>query len=1121
MLWTGAEWSSLLFRALKLLALFCFAGRLEVKAQPTKPLTLSTPIDTLQHFDDGDEVSIRISYSTESLADEFVVCFRHYLSPAARNRYIRAALEQGAYEIVSRDKFGHVASDFEVIRATSANLVDRLWEHPEVRYVSPHKSVRRLFSVINSTDSLINEFTGARVAKLDARLPAPAESLNKEKVSHRGVQQQQQRSKELRESTESTRPASKKWRSTEKQRKVKKKSVAYHGPEVFFDIVGEKHQQSRRLLRALNTKQVTQVLQADTLWGLGIRGAGVRVAVFDTGLGAEHPHFRGILERTDWTNEKTTDDGLGHGTFVAGVIASDHPECRGFAPEAEVYIFRVFTNAQVSYTSWFLDAFNYAILKKINILNLSIGGPDFMDRPFVDKVWELTANNIIMISAIGNDGPLYGTLNNPADQMDVIGVGGINFENEIAKFSSRGMTTWELPLGYGRLKPDLVSYGSTVYGSAMNGGCRSLSGTSVASPVVAGAVTLLLSGVLDLFPLVNPASMKQALLSSARRLSGPNMFEQGWGKLNLIEAYQALRAYTPQATLSPSYVDFTECPYMWPYCTQPLYHSAMPIVLNITVLNGMAVSGRLVEPPIWNPYLPQNGDMLNISFSYSEVLWPWSGYMAMHIVVNEKGAAFEGVAQGFVSLTVESPPGPNEEKPRRSRIELPLKVRVIPTPPRHKRILWDQYHNLRYPPGYFPRDNLKMKSDPLDWHGDHIHTNFKELYTHLRNTGYYVEVLGEPYTCFDAKNYAVLLVVDPEEEFFVQEIEKIKRDVVEDNLNFVLFADWYNSTVMRKVRFYYENTRQWWLPDTGGSNIPALNDLLVQWNITLGDGVFEGSYKLGKHDMYYASGTEIIGFPKEMLTITRTLNDQGVEIIGGESGTGGQKRRQEVVVAGILQTRHNERKAGRLSIYGDSNCLDSAHLQRECFWLLNAMLQWSTTGQAPPLFSKQDDHRDSMEENEIHSTSLPQRVKDNQLHKHSKVRSATGLKSLSQCRRLNFSAPSVVNSSAPSQVYKPQKLLSVDLNLNMLRPPVKVIERVEDDQLMPNGDVMVKQMHQVHDVSSVDGPSLLVPSAWLWFSLKYGSALLVFYILLRLTVRRLLPRLLFLGQHKTRQVTVA
>ena len=70
---------------------------------------------------------------------------------------------------------------------------------------------------------------------------------------------------------------------------------------------------------------------------------------------------------------------------MAGLIASDE-ECLGFAPDAELHIFRVFTNNQVSYTSWFLDAFNYAILKKINVLNLSIGGPDFMDKPFVDKV---------------------------------------------------------------------------------------------------------------------------------------------------------------------------------------------------------------------------------------------------------------------------------------------------------------------------------------------------------------------------------------------------------------------------------------------------------------------------------------------------------------------------------------------------------------------------------------------------------------------------------------------------------------------------------------------------------------------------------------------------------------
>lgn len=49
----------------------------------------------------------------------------------------------------------------------------------------------------------------------------------------------------------------------------------------------------------------------------------------------------------------------------------------------------------------------------------------------------------------------------------------------------------ELPGGYGRVKPDIVTYGAGVRGSGVKGGCRALSGTSVASPVVAGAVTLL------------------------------------------------------------------------------------------------------------------------------------------------------------------------------------------------------------------------------------------------------------------------------------------------------------------------------------------------------------------------------------------------------------------------------------------------------------------------------------------------------------------------------------------------------------------------------------------------------------------------------------------------------
>ena len=100
--------------------------------------------------------------------------------------------------------------------------------------------------------------------------------------------------------------------------------------------------------------------------------------------------------------------------------------------------------------------------------------------------------------------------------------------------------------GYGRVKPDIVTYGASVRGSNIKGGCRSLSGTSVASPVVAGAVTLLASGVLHRGEDINPASVKQALMASARRIPGVNMFEQGHGKLNLVKAYQILSNYKPQ-----------------------------------------------------------------------------------------------------------------------------------------------------------------------------------------------------------------------------------------------------------------------------------------------------------------------------------------------------------------------------------------------------------------------------------------------------------------------------------------------------------------------------------------------------------------------------------------------
>lgn len=909
---------------------------------------------------------VKVSFATQIVKNEYIVAFNGYYKIKAREKFIAAALNGSgihSWHIFKRNNpASDYPSDFDVVTLDEPDGVsglDALSGHPSVRHVTPQRIVHRTLQYTDLDDSGYNITDTWPQRRL------------------------------------STASKSQFWHSTGRHT-------------------------SRRLLRAI-PRQITTILQADALWGMGVTGAGVKVAVFDTGLSKTHPHFRRVAERTDWTNEKTLEDGLGHGTFVAGVIASSK-ECLGFAPDAELHVFRVFTNNQVSYTSWFLDAFNYAILKRIGVLNLSIGGPDFMDHPFVDKVWELTANRVIMISAIGNDGPLYGTLNNPADQMDVIGVGGINFEDQIAKFSSRGMTTWELPQGYGRVKPDIVTYGSGVRGSSIKGGCRTLSGTSVASPVVAGAVTLLASGVLHRGNAINPASMKQALMASARRLPGVNMFEQGHGKLDLLKAYQVLNSYKPQASFSPSYIDLSECQYMWPYCTQPLYYGAMPTIVNVTILNGLGVSGHVVGKPQWYPYTPEFGHHLEVSLTYSEVLWPWSGWLGVSLSVSQSAASWTGTAQGHIELTIESPPDDGETQIRTSVIKLAVKANIIPTPPRHKRILWDQYHNLRYPPGYFPRDNLQMKNDPLDWNGDHIHTNFKDMYQHVRNSGYYVEVLGSPFTCFDASNYGALLLVDPEEEFFPEEVGKLKRDV-DAGLSLIVFADWYNVSVMKKVKFFDENTRQWWMPDTGGANVPALNDLLSSWGIALSDQVYEGEFTLGEHTGYFASGTTIARFPSSGVVVSLPLKNQGAEMLASEGGAGISKT-QQVPVLAFLQSQAKE-KSGRIVVYGDSNCLDNSHLAKDCFWMLDAILEFTSTGNIPSIFeqNKVDFSNKNME--------LPQRMKGNHLYRYSKVLEnhlgSLQTRPLPPCPHLVWAVPNPLNRSAPTNLYKSQKLLSVSL----------------------------------------------------------------------------------------------
>ena len=92
-----------------------------------------------------------------------------------------------------------------------------------------------------------------------------------------------------------------------------------------------------------------------------------------------------------------------------------------------------------------------------------------------------------------------------------------------------------------------------------------------------------------------------------------------------------------------------------------------------------------------------------------------------------------------------------------------------------------------------------------------------------------------------------LLLVDSEEEYFAEEITKLREDVEEKGLSVIVVGDWFNVPVMRKIKFYDENTRQWWMPDTGGVNVPAINGLLSHWNMAFSDQVYEGEFTVGEN----------------------------------------------------------------------------------------------------------------------------------------------------------------------------------------------------------------------------------------------------------------------------------
>ncbi|MEW6661372.1 MAG: S8 family peptidase [Bacillota bacterium] len=325
----------------------------------------------------------------------------------------------------------------------------------------------------------------------------------------------------------------------------------------------EKLVQSVHVKRVSYDREVRAVLDVASsaigsaaLWETGLTGKGIVVAVLDTGI-YPHPDLAGrIVGFKDFVKHKSVPyDDNGHGTHVAGDIAANGRESefryRAPAPEAALVGVKVLDKMGIGSLSRVIEGIQWCIENKevygIKVLNLSLGSEaadSYVNDPVcqaVEKAWQA---GIVVCAAAGNSGPEAGTINSPGIDPVVITVGALDDRNTtslegslVADFSSRGPTI------DGLVKPDLLSPGVNIISlrspgskldktnkqSRVNKWYASLSGTSMATPVCAGAVAQLLQSN----PALTPDQVKARLVESAIKLEdlAPNV--QGAGILHV------------------------------------------------------------------------------------------------------------------------------------------------------------------------------------------------------------------------------------------------------------------------------------------------------------------------------------------------------------------------------------------------------------------------------------------------------------------------------------------------------------------------------------------------------------------------------------------------------------
>jgi serine protease AprX len=298
-------------------------------------------------------------------------------------------------------------------------------------------------------------------------------------------------------------------------------------------------------------------VELEKMWNLGYRGAGVTICIIDTGIARHRDFGDRILEFHDFVGgiegpEHAYDDNR-HGTHCAGIAAGSGAESAGLytgtAPEANLVVYKTMDKDGKGAISTTIKAIQDVIRRneegrtpRVDIISLSLSGrmqTSIKTDPLVQALEFAMKKGIIVLAAAGNNGPSPGSITTPGCSDRVMTLGS---EHEMGTpeksddltdyFSGRGPTKFD-----GFEKPDFVAPGVDIVAPKHTGGYVSLTGTSMATALAAGAVALLRQA----HPEATHEQIKTAIMGTCDALpQGGDRNTQGVGSLNVYQAHLKL-----------------------------------------------------------------------------------------------------------------------------------------------------------------------------------------------------------------------------------------------------------------------------------------------------------------------------------------------------------------------------------------------------------------------------------------------------------------------------------------------------------------------------------------------------------------------------------------------------